>query len=78
MNDYSFGNLLYKLRTRSNLTQGEVASKLGVTNKAVSKWENGKAKPTTDVLKKLSILFNIPIEELLQIKEKDQKKKLLR
>lgn len=76
MNDYKFGNLLYELRTKANLTQGDMANKLGVTNKAVSKWENGKAKPTTDVLKKISILFNVTIEELLQIKEKEQKKEI--
>ena len=55
MNDYNFGNLLYELRNKANLTQDELAKKLGITNKAVSKWENGKAKPTTDILKKLSI-----------------------
>lgn len=76
MNDYNFGNLLYELRTKANLTQKELAEKLGVTNKAISKWENGSAKPTTDTLKKISILFNISIEELLQIKEKDEKKEI--
>jgi len=69
MNDYKFGNLLCELRMKAKLTQGELAIKLGVTNKAISKWENGKAKPTTDTLKKLAILFNMPIEELLQIKD---------
>ena len=76
MNDYNFGNLMYELRMRANLTQEELAYKLGVTNKAVSKWENGKAKPTTDMLKKLAILFNIPIEKLLQIKENEEKKEI--
>jgi len=64
LNDYSFGNLLYELRTKSNLNQKELANKLGVTNKAISKWENGNAKPTTNMLKKLSILFNVPREPL--------------
>ena len=76
MNDYNFGNLLYELRDKANLTQDELAKKLGITNKAVSKWENGKAKPTIDILKKLSILFNIPIENLLQIKEAKNKKNI--
>ena len=74
MNDYQFGNLIYELRTKSKLTQKELALKLGVTNKAISKWENGSAKPTTQMLKKISILFNISIEKLLQIKEKKEKK----
>ena len=78
MNDYNFGNLLYELRNKANLTQDELAKKLGITNKAVSKWENGKAKPTTDILKKISILFNIPIENLLQIKEAENKKNIIK
>ena len=76
MNDYGFGNLLYELRLKSNLTQKELADKLGVTNKAISKWENGNAKPTTDMLKKLAILFNVPIEILLQLKEKEKEKQI--
>lgn len=74
MNDYKFGNLLYELRMKSNLTQEELGEKLGVTNKAISKWENGKAKPTTDMLKKISILFKIPIDKLLQITIQEEKK----
>ena len=72
LNDYGFGNLLYELRLKANLTQKELANKLGVTNKAISKWENGNAKPTTDMLKKLAILFSVPIEILLQVKEKEK------
>ena len=49
MNDYKFRNLLYELRMRANLIQEQLAIKLGITNKAISKWENGKAKPTTDI-----------------------------
>ena len=74
MNDYNFGNLLYELRSNANLTQEELANKLGVTNKAISKWENGKAKPTTDMLKKIAILFNISLEKLLQLKSDSGKK----
>lgn len=78
MNDYNFGNLLYELRIKANLTQKQLAIKLGITNKAVSKWENGKAKPTTDILKKLSILFNISIESLLQIRENKNNKNIIK
>ena len=41
MNDYRFGNQIYELRRRAELSQTQLAGMLGVTNKAVSKWENG-------------------------------------
>lgn len=78
MGDYEFGNLIYESRKKLNLTQSEFAALLGVTNKAVSKWENGKAKPTIDILRKISTLFNISIEELLSIEEKNMKNKIIK
>lgn len=78
MGDYEFGNLIYKSRKKLNLTQSELADLLGVTNKAVSKWENGKAKPTIAILRKLSALFNISIEELLSIEEKSIENKIIK
>lgn len=69
MNDYSFGNRIYELRTKAKLSQAELAEQLGVTNKAVSKWENGKSKPTTNIIKKLANLFSVDIEDLLVMRE---------
>ena len=69
MNDYEFGNYLYDHRTKSGLTQIELAEKLGVTNKAVSKWETGKSKPTTNTLRKMAALFGLSVDELLKIRE---------
>ena len=43
MYDYTFGEYIYKLRTAADLSQSELAKKLGVSDKAISKWENGKA-----------------------------------
>ena len=43
MNMYKFGNYICKLREEKNLTQSELASILDVTDKSVSKWENGQA-----------------------------------
>lgn len=70
MNDYKFGNYLTDIRKKAKMSQTTLASKLGVTNKAVSKWENGKSKPTTDIIRKISALFNIPVNKLLDIREK--------
>ena len=69
MNDYEFGNFIYTQRVRTGLTQNELANQLGVTNKAVSKWETGRSKPTTNILRKLAVLFGLSIEELLKIRE---------
>lgn len=73
MNDYAFGNKLQKLRTQLNLSQTELAGKLGVTNKAVSKWETGKSKPTTNTIRKLAALYRMDIRELLSMKEEEHK-----
>ena len=69
MNDYSFGNYIYTLRTRAKMSQSELAAKIGVTNKAVSKWEVGAAKPGTDAVRKLAALFHVSIDDLLKIRE---------
>ena len=60
-----FGNYLYELRKRNNLKQSYVGNKLGISDKAISKWETGRSKPNLEQLKKLSIIYNIPLEELL-------------
>ena len=76
MNDYTFGNRILELRQRCGLSQRELAEKVGVTNKAVSKWETGKAKPTTNGLRKLAALFGVDVEELLCLKGEENKVKI--
>lgn len=69
MNDFEFGNYIYEKRCKIGMTQAEMAERLGVTNKAVSKWETGKSKPTTNTLRKMAALFGLSVDELLQIRE---------
>ena len=69
MNDYAFGNYLYDCRKKAGLTQSRLAQMLGVTNKAVSKWETGKAKPSTNLIRKIATLFGVSVEQLLAIRE---------
>ena len=76
MNDYRFGNMILDLRTRSNMSQADLAGMLGVTNKAVSKWETGKAKPSVDIIRKLADLWHIPVEKLLSLKEDVRKQEI--
>lgn len=69
MNDYAFGEKLYRYRKAAKMTQNALAEKLGVGSKAVSKWENGAAKPTTEMLRKLAAVFGTTVEELLRLRE---------
>lgn len=69
MNDYDFGNYICVKRKSAGLTQFQAARLLGVSDKAVSKWENGRSKPTTDVLRRLSALYGVSAEELLRIRK---------
>lgn len=69
MNDFDFGNRLYDLRIKCRLSQSELGKMVGVTNKAVSKWEMGNAKPGIGIMNKLSLIFNVPLEELMNGKK---------
>lgn len=73
MNDYSFGKYIFEKRKQSGDSQNELGRKLGVTGKAVSKWENGSAKPKVQIIRKMAALWGISVEELLKAKEDDKK-----
>ena len=57
--------VLYELRTKSGMSQDELAEKIFVTRQAVSRWENGETVPNTETLKLLSNLFGVSINTLL-------------
>lgn len=61
-----FGNFLYGLRKEKNMTQADLADLLGVTNKAVSKWEMGAAFPETSQLVPIADIFGVTVDELLK------------
>ena len=75
MRDYSFGNFLHELRTRRGLTQYQLGALVGVSDKAVSKWENGSSKPQSNILYKLSEVLGISVDELLTCKYHSSEKK---
>lgn len=54
-----------RLRTLNNLSQEELAQKLFISRQAVSSWENNRTQPDVEMIKKLSELFDVPVEELL-------------
>lgn len=76
MNDYSFGNRLLSLRERCGMTQRQVASYVGVTDKAVSKWETGASKPTTNALRKLTELYGVSVDEMLDMRDEHGEKNM--
>lgn len=65
MNAQKCGEFITELRKGKNLTQKDLAIKLNVSDKAVSRWETGKGYPDVDSLQALSNFFNITINELL-------------
>ena len=58
-------DVLFELRTKSGMSQDELAEKVFVTRQAVSRWENGETVPNTETLKLLSKLFDVSINTLL-------------
>lgn len=68
-----FGNFLYELRKEKGMTQAQLADRLGVTNKAVSKWETGEAMPETALLVPISEIFGVTVDELLNGRRSEEK-----
>ena len=78
MKDFKLGNHIYCLRTNMGLTQEELAEKLGVSNKAISKWENGSSRPSIKNLQMLSVVFDISLDELLMTGSDESEKKIFK
>ena len=65
MNQLVIGKFILKKRKEKNLTQEQLAEKLGVSNKTVSKWETGKCMPDYSVVKSLCEELEITVAELM-------------
>ena len=65
MDKYVTGAVIRKLRESKNMTQEELAEKIYVTGKAVSKWENGQGFPDISLIEPLSKALDISVIELL-------------
>ena len=65
MTSYVTGGAIRALREKKGCTQRELAGEIGVTDKAVSRWETGKGLPDTAVLKELSEALGVSVGELL-------------
>ena len=64
--NYDFGNYLANKRKEKGYTQRYIAAELGVSNKAVSKWENSKSNLNIKQLTRLATLYDVDINELLK------------
>ena len=92
MNQEKIGNFIREIRIEKEMTQQELADKIGVTDRAISKWENGRGMPDISFLIPLSTCLDVTVLELLNgergidegnavvelIKEKDKKTKIWR
>ncbi len=65
MNQIKIGKFIAECRKKANLTQMQLAEKLGITNRAVSKWETGKSLPDSSVMLELCDILCISVNELL-------------
>ena len=64
MNQEKIGKFIANLRKEKNMTQQDLAKKLGVTDRAISKWENGRGLPDYSLLQDLCDTLSISINEL--------------
>ena len=65
MDQIKIGKFIAECRKKVNLTQMQLAEKLGITDRAVSKWENGKALPDSAIMLQLCQILNITVNDLL-------------
>lgn len=65
MNQEKIGKFIAKLRKEKNMTQLQLSLKLGVTDRAISKWENGRGMPDLSLMKPLCNELGITINDLL-------------
>ena len=65
MDQIKIGRFIAERRKKANLTQMQLAEKLSITDKAISKWERGIAMPDTSIMLKLCDILGISVNELL-------------
>ncbi len=65
MNQYVTGAVIKSLREKRKMTQQQLAERLGVTDKTISKWETGKGYPDITLLEPIADVFSISVTELL-------------
>ncbi len=65
MNQTAIGGYIARKRKEQNLTQEQLAQQLGVSNKTISKWENGKCMPDYSIIQRLCDAIHVTLPELM-------------
>ncbi len=73
MNEKNIGNIISKLREEKGLTQKELADKLNISDKTISKWETNANLPNIDMIFKISRLFKVSFQNLLKARLEEEK-----
>ena len=69
MDQIKIGKFIAECRKKQNLTQSQLAEKLGITDRAISKWENGRAMPDSSLMLDLCSILKISVNDLLSGEE---------
>ncbi len=72
MNQQKVGQFLKTLRNEKSITQAELAEILGVSNRSISRWENGTTMPDFDLLIELAKYYEVEVGEILDGERKDK------
>lgn len=73
MKKKTLGMMISSLRKEKGMTQLELAEKMGVTDKAVSKWERDLSYPDLNSIPKLAEIFGVSVEDLMQNRLESQR-----
>lgn len=65
MNQTEIGEFIAKCRKEKKLTQAQLAERLNITDRAVSKWETGKSMPDSSIMLELCEILGITVNDLL-------------
>ena len=76
MDQQVIGQFIATKRREQNLTQEQLAEKIGVSNKTVSRWETGKTMPEYSIVEPLCEALNVSVSELIAGKESEEKNSL--
>lgn len=72
MNQQKIGNFLKELRKENKLTQEQLAEKFNISNRTVSRWENGNNMPDLSILVELADFYNVDVREIIDGERKSE------